>query len=117
MSREFERHLKDNGTVHMKTVHDSPQQNGAAERKNRVLLELARAMHFAAGLPWRLWSEAVNHAAWVINHTPTAALGGKTPISIAKGVTPDVSNLPVWGMHVWVHIKPKDKLTERVLEG
>jgi transposase InsO family protein len=36
--------------VHMTTPH-SPSQNGIAERMNRTLEDLARAMHFAADLP------------------------------------------------------------------
>ena len=33
MSKEITDHQKDRGTTHKFTVHDSPQQNGTAERE------------------------------------------------------------------------------------
>ena len=39
-----------------------PSQNRDAERLNQTLLEMARAMIIAKGLPKFLWDEAVAHA-------------------------------------------------------
>jgi hypothetical protein len=75
----FDAHLKAKGTVRTVTVHDTPEQNGIAERLNRTLLERARAMMIATGLPRFLWLEAVRHGVWLKNRTPTKALNGKTP--------------------------------------
>src|SRR5688572_12212394 len=61
------------------TAPYSPSQNGVAERFNRTLMELARAMLFEKGLPEFLWDEAVAHAAYLRNRAPTRALKGKTP--------------------------------------
>ena len=44
------------------TAPSSPSQNGIAERLNQALLETARAMIIAKGLPKFLWDEAVAHA-------------------------------------------------------
>ena len=41
-----------------------PSQNGVAECLNRTLLEMARAMIIAKGLPKILWDEAVDKGAW-----------------------------------------------------
>ena len=49
------------------TVPYSPQQNGVAERKNRTLVEAARTMLIAAGMPDKFWAEAVHHAADTFN--------------------------------------------------
>ncbi|GFU00346.1 retrovirus-related Pol polyprotein from transposon TNT 1-94 [Trichonephila clavipes] len=38
----------------------TPQQNGAAERENRTIVECARSIIYAANLPLKLWAEAVN---------------------------------------------------------
>ena len=48
-----------------------PSQNGVAERLNRTLLELARAMLISKDLPISLWDEAVAHAAYPWNQAPT----------------------------------------------
>src|SRR5271163_4398618 len=56
----------------------SPSQNGVAERFNRTLLELARAMIIGRNVPQFLWDEAVAHAAYLRNCAPTHALEGKT---------------------------------------
>ncbi|GFU27984.1 retrovirus-related Pol polyprotein from transposon TNT 1-94 [Nephila pilipes] len=37
-----------------------PQQNEAAERENRTIVESARSMIYATNLPLKLWTEAVN---------------------------------------------------------
>jgi len=47
------------------TAPYSPEQNGAPERLNHTLTELARAMLIAKNLPEFLWAEAVSHAAYV----------------------------------------------------
>ena len=56
----------------------SPSQNGVAERFNRTLLELARAMLISKNLPSFLWDKAVAHAAYLCNPAPTQVLNGKT---------------------------------------
>jgi transposase InsO family protein len=38
LSMEFDRYLKDQGIKHQLTIHHSPQQNGVAERLNRMLV-------------------------------------------------------------------------------
>jgi transposase InsO family protein len=47
------------------TAPYSPSQNGVAERMNRTLVELARAMIVGTHLPEYLWEYAVAHAAYV----------------------------------------------------
>ena len=40
-SSQFENYLKAEGITHELTVHNTPQQNGVAERLNRTLVEMA----------------------------------------------------------------------------
>ena len=61
------------------TVHDSPPQNGVAERGMRTRAERARALLIGSGLPRFLWEEAMNHSTWLQNRLPAKALEGKTP--------------------------------------
>ena len=41
LSKDFDNHLKANGTIRSLTVHDMPEENGIAKRLNRTLLEHA----------------------------------------------------------------------------
>ena len=47
------------------TAPYSPSQNGIAERANRTLVELARAMITAQKVPEFLWEHAIAHAAYI----------------------------------------------------
>jgi len=70
----------ENGIVHQSTCVNSPQQNGIAERKNRHILEVARALLFATKVPKYLWGEAVLTAAHLITRMPSRVLNLKTPL-------------------------------------
>ena len=75
----------------------NPQQNGAAERLNRTLMEKVRAMLLEAELPRELWAEAVNTANFIRNRSPVANSRDKTPWEMFYGVKPDVSMLRTFG--------------------
>ena len=55
------------------------EQVGVIERWNRTKAELARAMLIDSKLPKFLWGEAMSHAAWIKNRSPTCGLDGETP--------------------------------------
>ena len=65
VNAELAQYLRSKGIVHQTTVPYNPEQNGAAERLNRTLMERARAMINDAGLPKELWAEAVNTANYI----------------------------------------------------
>ena len=56
------------------TAPYSPSQNGIAERANRTLVELARAMIRGQNLPEFLWEQAISHATYVRNCSYTRTL-------------------------------------------
>jgi hypothetical protein len=114
MDGEFSKHLATQGTARALTTHDTPEYNGVSERLNRTLLERTRAFFHSSELPKFLWGEAVNHAVWLKNRTPTHALPtGKTPYEMLHGKKPDLSNLPEWGVKIWVHDDSGTKLDGR----
>lgn len=121
LSDAFKSHLADNGMEHKLTVHNTPEENGVAERLNGILLEKVRAMLHDSGLPRFLWGEAISHAVWLKNQTWTKALVGKTPFKALTGMVPDLSNLHIWGCVCWVHQDPdiirQSKLDSRAKEG
>ncbi|RDX93352.1 hypothetical protein CR513_24403, partial [Mucuna pruriens] len=105
---EFSKFLKDNGVVHELTCVNTPQQNGVAKRKNRHLLEVARALLFQMFVPNVYWGEVVLTAAYLINRLPTQVLNGISPIKHMLSLFPSSSlmlSLPsrVFGCVAFVH--------------
>jgi hypothetical protein len=94
------------GVAHETTARYFPEQNGVAERLNRVLMEKARAMLVESGLPDEMWAEAVVTANYTRNRTPVT-LHGETPWEAFHGKKPNVSHLREFGAPVYMHV-PKE---------
>jgi hypothetical protein len=58
------------------------EPNGLIERAGGVLTQRARAMRIHAHLPKNLSHEIYRTAAYILNRTPTEALGWKTPYEV-----------------------------------
>jgi hypothetical protein len=117
MGKEFMLYLKSKGTEQKLTVHDTPQENGVAERRNRTIVERIHALLHASGLPKMLWGEAACHVVWLMNRTSTKAVAGKTPYEAAFEKKLDLSQIREWGEKVWVQIEGGDKLGGLVRQG
>ncbi|GIL69265.1 hypothetical protein Vretimale_12615 [Volvox reticuliferus] len=65
-------YFSNKGIIHGTTVGYTPEQNGAAERLNRTLLEKMRAMLVESELPQQLWAEALATANYLRNISPVA---------------------------------------------
>jgi len=72
---------------------DTPQQNGRLERKQRHVLNVARALLFEANLPKKFWGESVLAATHLINRTPSKLLSSKTPYEILHNKAPVYDHL------------------------
>ena len=102
--------LKEKGIHHQSSCVDTPQQNGIVERKNKHLLEVARAIMFSMNVQKYLWREAVLTASYLINRMPTRALRYSTPLDCLKKkkipLSRIYSDLPlkVFGCIAFVHI-------------
>ena len=57
----------EHGLIHQTSCSDTPQQNGVAERKNRTLLDMARALMFDTHVPVHFWPEAIATATYLTN--------------------------------------------------
>jgi IS30 family transposase len=57
----------------------SPQQNGVVERRNQMVVGMARALLKQRGMAAVLWGEVVVTAVYILNRSPTKALNGRTP--------------------------------------
>jgi len=113
VNKSMQEFLRENGLIHQTSCPNTPQQNGVAERKNRKLLEMTRAMIFYAQVPTRFWPEAVATSAYLLNKVPSQTLNHRTPIQILATQTniPPVQMLPprVFGYFVFVHISEANK--------
>ena len=107
-SNAFEAHLKACGIRHELTIPKTPEQNGIAERLNRTLVEMTRAMLLDANLPQKFWAEAVSTAAYLRNRSPSSAVGGITSHQAWYGQKPRVDHLRVFGCTAFVHV-PKNE--------
>ena len=64
---EFSEYCVAQGIMMEKTIPWTPQQNGVAERMNRILNKCARSMRLHVGLPKTFWADAVCTATYLIN--------------------------------------------------
>ena len=67
-------------------------------------MERARNISHDSRLLAFLWTEAVAHANFLVNRSPTQANSGETPEGRFTGTTPDVSNLRIFGCIFHVHV-------------
>ncbi|KAH9718038.1 hypothetical protein KPL71_022065 [Citrus sinensis] len=115
-SNEFDEFCRKMGIARHKTVRNTPQQNGLAERMNRTLIEKLRCMLLSSNLSKHFWPEAVVTAAYLINRSLTSALEFRTPQEAWSGKPLDLSNLKVFGCPAYAHIR-QGKLEPRVVKG
>ncbi|XP_071739944.1 uncharacterized protein [Rutidosis leptorrhynchoides] len=99
---------QEKGIIHQTTCAHTPEQNGVAERKNRILLEMTRALIIESKVPKSFWPEALATATYLINRLPTKILGTKTPRNVLSQffTLPSSLNLEpqIFGCSVFVHI-------------
>jgi hypothetical protein len=93
------------------TTPYNPQKNGVAERKNRSIVEAAKAMIHDQNLPRHLWEEASSTTVIVQNRSPRKILGNKTLEEEFIGNKPEVNHLRIFGCPMYIHV-PKEKRTK-----
>ncbi|CAL2258193.1 unnamed protein product [Prunus armeniaca] len=103
-STEFLQFCDEVGLERQLTVAYSPQQNGVAERKNRTIVEMSKAMMNEKKLPYMFWGEAVNTAVYIQNRCPTTALNTTNPFEAFSGRNPGIKHLRVFGSICFCHV-------------
>ncbi|CAI7927327.1 unnamed protein product, partial [Closterium sp. NIES-54] len=97
------------------TLPASPQQNGIAERRIGMVMDVARTSMIHAAAPHFLWPFAVQYAAHQINLQPRVSLTETTPTLRWTGKVGDASAFRVWGSRAFVRDTTADKLSSRVV--
>ncbi|UZJ53681.1 hypothetical protein CBS101457_003001 [Exobasidium rhododendri] len=95
VNAEMQQFLADHGIPHQITIARTPQQNGVAERLNRTLMEMTRAMLIKSNCPEFLWAEAFTLAVWI--HNRVARRGAKSPYHRWYKQQPDLNLLRTFG--------------------
>jgi transposase InsO family protein len=67
------------GIEHTSTAPYQPQSNGIAERVNRKLMGKVRAILQKSNIGFEYWPEALLHAVYLHNRTPSSRSGTVTP--------------------------------------
>ncbi|CAI7834351.1 unnamed protein product, partial [Closterium sp. NIES-53] len=97
------------------TLPASPQQNGIAERRIGMVMDVARTSMIHAAAPHFLWSFAVQYAAHQINLQPRVSLPETTPTLRWTGKVGNASAFRVWGSRAFVRDNTADKLSFRAV--
>ena len=101
------------GLLHQTSCAYTPEQNGVAERKNRVVLEMTRALLLDSKVPKYFWLEAVATSIYLLNRLPTRTLSMKSPLQALSSLATVPSTLSlkprVFGCSVFVHIPKNDR--------
>ncbi|CAI7867490.1 unnamed protein product, partial [Closterium sp. NIES-54] len=97
------------------TLPASPQQNGIAERRIGMVMDVARTSMIHAAAPHFLWPFAIQYAAHQLNLQPRVSLPETSPTLLWTGKVGDASAFRVWGSRAFVRDLSADKLSPRAV--
>ncbi|CAI7771648.1 unnamed protein product [Closterium sp. NIES-54] len=97
------------------TLSASPRQNGIAERRIGMVMDVARTSMIHAAAPHFLWPFAIQYAAHQINLQPGVSLPETSPTLRWTGKVGDASAFRVWGSRAFVRDLSADKLSSRAV--
>ncbi|CAI7752162.1 unnamed protein product [Closterium sp. NIES-53] len=110
--REF---CRGEGILQSFTPPASPQQNGIAECRIGLVMEVARTSMIHAAAPRFLCLFAVRYAAHQLNLWPRVSLPETSPTLRWTGKVGDASVFRVWGSRAFVRDTSADKLSARAI--
>ena len=107
-------YLLEKGILHHSSYNDTPQKNKMLKRKNKHLLEVARALMFTRNVPKIDFTNVVLTIIYLINRMSTKAIYMKSPIDVLKCHFPDVNVfgsllLKIFGCVFFVHIHNRER--------
>jgi hypothetical protein len=114
-----EEYLEEEGVKHEFSAPYTPLQNGVVERKNRMLIDIARTMLGEFKTSEQFWSEVVNTACHAINQLYLHRLLKKTSYELLTGNKPNVSYFRVFGSKFYILVKKgrHSKFALKAIEG
>jgi transposase InsO family protein len=79
------------GIRHQFSAKYTPQSNGLVERKNRILIDMARSMLSEYNVSQSFWAEAINMAYYCSNCLYCYPLKEKTRYELLNGKKPNIA--------------------------
>ena len=101
-NHDLESWLDKRGTVHFYSAAYTPEQNGRAERANRIVLDGIRTLLTDSELPSKFWAEALNTFVYTHNRVIGKRHPDKTHYELFRGSKPNISNLRIFGQKAFV---------------
>jgi hypothetical protein len=116
---QVEEFLEEEGIKHEFSAPYTPHQNDVVERKNKMLINMARTMLGEFKMPEQFWSEAVNTACHAINWLYLHRLLKKTSYELLTGNKPNVSYFRLFGSKCYILVKKgrHSKFAPKAVEG
>ncbi|CAI7859783.1 unnamed protein product, partial [Closterium sp. NIES-53] len=111
----FPLHRKDEGIRQTFTLPASPQQNGIAERRIGMVMDVARTSMIHAAAPHFLWPFAIQYEAHHMNLQPRVSIPETSPNLRWTGKVGDASAFRVWGSRAFDRDLSADKLSSRAV--
>ncbi|CAI7767706.1 unnamed protein product [Closterium sp. NIES-53] len=111
----FAEFCQDEGICQSFTLPVAPQQNGIAERRIGLIMEVARTSMIHAAAPHFQWPFAVRYAAHQLNIWPSVSEPETSPTLRWTGKVGDASLFRVWGALSLVCDAKASKLSSRTL--
>jgi transposase InsO family protein len=101
-SNEFNEFCESHGIKRHFSAPRTPQQNGVAERENRIVQEAARTMLAEGKLPNIYWREAVYTTIYILKRAQIRVNHDKTPYELWFGKPMSIKHFTVFGSKCYI---------------
>ncbi|MBW0520871.1 hypothetical protein O181_060586 [Austropuccinia psidii MF-1] len=118
-SKSFANSIAVLGITFCPSLPYSPQENGKAERLNRTLADMARAMVVQSQMTSQFWQFAYASASYIHNQIPNSRCPKTSPHQELFGHAPSIATLYAHGADAVVHIpsvQQRGKLEPRAID-
>ena len=96
-SKEFNLYCEEHGIKRQFSTARTPQQNGVAERKNRIVMEMARTMLNDSQLSGKFWGQAIHTSVHILNRGLLRNDTDETPYEMWIGKPANVKHFRIFG--------------------
>lgn len=101
-SNEFNDFSEAHGIRRQFSTSWTPQLNGIAERKNRIVQEMERIMLNESRLSNGYWREEISATFYFLNRGHITINGNQTPYELWKGIPANLKNFRVFGRKLFI---------------